>query len=170
MFIFVCLFLGGWLCLLILEEWLYVGDVLWGPFACFPVVTIMISFQGRPLCELQGLICCVGSISVSMLVNRFAFGLVRYEVLFLAVAVASLVDRARFPGCWLLGFCGPTGWQGKRQYWLDQRENSKMVPASAGVIKIDRTPEWAAIRFLSSGGIPVAFSLSGRSSKVSKWV
>ena len=59
---------------------LYVGDVPWGPFACFPVVTIMISFQGRPLCELQGLICCVGSISVSMLVNGFAFGSVRYEV------------------------------------------------------------------------------------------
>lgn len=115
MFILLCLFLGGWLCLLILEEWLYVGDVLWGPFVCCPVVAITISFQGCPLCELQGLIYCVGSISVSMLVSGFAFGSVSYEVLSLAVAVGSLVDRVGFPGCWLLGFCGPTGWQGKLQ-------------------------------------------------------
>lgn len=99
-----------------MEEWPYVGGVLWGPSTCFPVVTVMISFQECPLCELQGLICCVGSVSVSMLASGFAFGSVRSEVLSLAVAVGSLVGRAGSPGCWLLDFCGPTGWQGKLQY------------------------------------------------------
>ena len=134
----------------------------------------MISFQQCPLWAAR-LICCVGSVSVSMLVRGFAFGSVRSEVL--SCCGCGLTGRQswvpRLLAAWLLWARWLAGWapilirsegkfqNGACQCWCHQdRSNSRIgchqtfCPQQASQLP---SPSLAGSQRSSSGSNPSYF-------------